>query len=550
MSLAIEAFRRNSPESRWPVKMAVEGQPNIGFRELEPVCFTIPSGGGWRLYIDDAPAEVDRINGQEVWTWTPGFFAGLVRAEICSSEGAVRALFGLDVSPDPSKLGSEIFSRMLEEIRDENPALLLGREPASTWIGDCGDTTSALLQFARLREHGEALVEALRAIREAPIRTSTADRVRVAPHLAKRIDRRSILAALLSPRSLAFLASIQAGDEAPNAERVEFEVPISNETFDNAANRYIAALVRAVISRAESVGKALEQAAAAEPAQETRTPLALRWPRRYRVLVELTQQLKWEIRQSPLANVSRAEVDAAGLTAVAAHPLYSRAQVSAWRILRNGLEGDLEERTWLSPTWEIYERWCFVRLTAILRQWLPSLVWRTWYGDNVTVNAGFEGRSDRAKVRLLLQPIFDYSEGGTHKSDFRSISGRFVPDIVLTVEAGDRRTFLVLDAKYRSGRSNVLDGMRSAHLYHDALRWHDRCPDRSWILIPAAGGTPWLHEAEFQDLNGVGALIVEPENANAELRNSVGILAQIALGSTCEPARNIDMAQIDATQLT
>ena len=140
------------------------------------------------------------------------------------------------------------------------------------------------------------------------------------------------------------------------------------------------------------------------------------------------------------------------------------------------------------------------------------------------MSAGLEGRGNGAYVRLLLQPAFDYVQGETRKSGFASISGRFVPDIVLTVEAEDRRAFLVLDAKYRSGRSNILDGMRSAHLYHDALRWHDRCPDRSWILIPAAGSTSWLHDARFQALHGVGALTAAPDTTNSEFSRCVETL--------------------------
>ncbi len=527
---SIEAFPRSDPGSRRPLNALGKGRPNLGFRELEAVCFTIPSGGDWRLYIDDAPAELESIGGQEVWTWTPGFFAGLVRAEICSTDGAVRAQFDLDVSPDPSKLGAETFGRMVEEIRDENPALLLGAEPASTWIGDSGDTTNALLQFARLREYGEGLIDALRAIREAPIRTTAADRLRVVPRQAKRTDRRTISAALRSPRACSFLVSLRSGDP-PSAESVEFDVPISRETFDNAANRYIAALARSVISRIENVRQVLQEERATELVQETRTPLTLRLPRRQWLLEELADQLNWELRRPPLADVTRAEIDAAGLTATVAHPLYNRVQMLAWKILRSGLEGDLEERAWLSPTWEIYERWCFVRLGAALRQWLPGFTWKTWCESKGNMSAGLEGRGNGACVRLLLQQAFDYVQAETRKGGFASISGRFVPDMVLTVEADDHRTFLVLDAKYRSGRSNILDGMRSAHLYHDALRWHGQCADRSWILIPAAGGTPWLHDREFQALHGVGAMAIAVERAEAEFAEHV---RPFITGSVCQ----------------
>jgi hypothetical protein len=48
---------------------------------------------------------------------------------------------------------------------------------------------------------------------------------------------------------------------------------------------------------------------------------------------------------------------AAGLNAISADPVYSRAWDRGWRALRSGVGGSpTEERLWTSPTWEIYER--------------------------------------------------------------------------------------------------------------------------------------------------------------------------------------------------
>ena len=70
---------------------------------------------------------------------------------------------------------------------------------------------------------------------------------------------------------------------------------------------------------------------------------------------------------------------------------------------------------------------------------------------------------------------------------FSSLSRERSPDIVITQTRQQQPTrFIVLDAKYRTSRSNVPDAMGSAHLYHDSLRWNGCKPDIALLLIPRA----------------------------------------------------------------
>lgn len=58
----------------------------------------------------------------------------------------------------------------------------------------------------------------------------------------------------------------------------------------------------------------------------------------------------------------------------AADPAYSRAWGRGWRALRLGMEhGESSERLWISPSWEIYERWCFVKIGQMLVDALPGV---------------------------------------------------------------------------------------------------------------------------------------------------------------------------------
>ena len=92
-----------------------------------------------------------------------------------------------------------------------------------------------------------------------------------------------------------------------------------------------------------------------------------------------------------------------------------------------------------------------------------------------------------------------------------SISRERIPDMVLTVTADFGTRFVVLDAKYRASRPNVLDAMESAHIYQDSLRIGARRPDASLLIIPANGGAEWLEDPAFHDVHRVGVHVLSPD---------------------------------------
>ena len=119
-------------------------------------------------------------------------------------------------------------------------------------------------------------------------------------------------------------------------------------------------------------------------------------------------------------------------------------------------------------------------------------------------------------TELLLQPQFPAGDANS-KSGFRSVSGRREPDIVITFCEGSRRRWDVLDAKYRTTRSNVLDAMSSAHIYRDSLRWHQRKPESAVLLVPRSGGAPWMEEPDFIHAHQVGVCALSPDTDSGEL---------------------------------
>jgi hypothetical protein len=282
------------------------------------------------------------------------------------------------------------------------------------------------------------------------------------------------------------------------------DVPVVEDTVDADANRAMLALILALIRRAQSLLERLQAAVEREVLSETRTPLAARWPIRRQFLENATMQLATVLRRFPFLQVRRPEITAAGLTAISADPVYSRAWGRGWRALRDGVESEMStERLWVSPSWEIYERWCFLRLGKLLALSTPSWQWSLQCNPRQWVGVGPD-----AHAEFRLQPTFGANL--SRKEGMWSISRERVPDVVLIVRRPGAIRFIVLDAKYRTSRSAVLDAMESAHIYQDSLRIGGRRPDATLLIVPSISNTAWLAAPEFHSEHRVGVFSLSP----------------------------------------
>ena len=466
------------------------------------------TGKGDRFFVDDEECETDG----EDWVWSPGFFAGRVRAELISSCGILRATYELDVSPNPDKLGCDMFDTMLEQIWAFSPSLALGVEPATLSVGHEGDTLTPWLQYARFRAYGEKFLRAMSIISQQPVKELIAERAHLPIPLVRRVDRQTALTALKEPQILPLLG-YGSGSTALFSGPPTFNVPIARETLDSAANRCLAAIVWAVLHRITKLRLELQKIVDKETLSKTRTPLSGRWPRRKEYLDRIEQRLRQLQRSSPLSDVTKRVVSAAGLNAISADPAYSSAYGLGWRILRRGAEGPpQQERLWISPTWEVYERWCFVQLCKYLTELLGDHECSISTKKTSYANAVFSGsKGGKQRFELLLQPRFPAYDQKPN-DNFKSLSGEREPDIVLMVNEGEYPKWYVFDAKYRSGRSNILNAMTSAHVYSDALRWNKQKSNCVLLLVPQAGKEiEWLKQSDFIDKHGVGVQALVPD---------------------------------------
>jgi len=478
---------------------------NVGFEEQTEAIILPPPGGPWELRIDDETITLDA----GVWRWQPGFYAGEVTAQLLTGDGRLAAEYLLDVAPDSEKLGRARFEDMLKEVLAEDPFLAVGDEPATLLSGNearFDDPLSALLGFSRVRVYGPRFVHALHEAARHPRMTLRRRRGVEPPHRVRRVDGGSLRTLT---RSAAWAASIggDSSEEFRPREPVHIDVPIAELHVDGAANRSVVALMHSVRRRIRTLHGLLQRLRPDEESA-TRTPLSARMPARLAVLERLDAELGRLLRNEPWQQVTRPEITAAGLIALAADPSYARVYQMAWRALRMGAGGDsAEDRLWLSPTWELFERWCFVRIGALLREFLPGLNWQRWgpgkhpSGADVT----WAGMGPSLSLHLLLQPVFR-SWDQPACWGFQSISRERCPDIVITFETKEERGFIVLDAKYRRGRRAILEEMAVAHIYRDSLRWHSSRPQFALLLLPADSAATWLSEDAFQRTERVGVV--------------------------------------------
>ena len=486
-------------------------QPNGGFAERHEAIFIGPTDRECRLLVDDEPlGRVERSANE--WAWTPGFYAGEVRAELLDAEDRSLGVWLLDVSPDRRKAGRAVFARMVDEILDFDAHLVIGEEPARRRFGALGDTDDPLVLFERLRRRQRDLERALAAIRREPVSVLRARRRSVPLRDTRRADLRTLRSALQQPATLAVIRpDARSTPTAPGPEPI-LDVPAVERTLDSPANRCILAMLRALLLRCRKLTKGLDDLAR-KPANDTETCVANRVDRWNQILGEMGRAFATAERRRPFSEVRRPEVTAAGLNAVAAHPPYARFWRLGWEALRRGVyRMDPEDRLPLSPTWEIYERWCFVALSRKLREWLPDYEWKNTGQTNSDRRRCIGRRGDGSRITLHLQRTFRKTRGDQETEGW-SISREFRPDLVLTSQSADGATrFVVLDAKYRAAESGILNGMvESVHPYADALRWGPHRPERTLLLVPNATETEWLTRTDYVDRHRVGVVPLRPD---------------------------------------
>ncbi len=391
-----------------PHDQSSEPSVNSGFSERQEVTFLGPACPDCQLLVDDVPlTPVADSHGE--WKWTPGYYAGEVDVEMRNAKNKPVGRWRLDVYPDPNKVSHEVFQQMLKEILCYNRALAIGQEPAQRQFGTLDEFDNPIIEFYRLRSRAEHINRSLSSVNREPVQTLHPRRHLTLPHLVRRTDRQSVRAALQQPVLLA-IAGVLPREQVSFTQPPVVDTPAVEYHYDNPANRCLFYMLQQLQRQCSKLMKELQEDVEKENSPETETALAPRWPVWEKELGQLDQCLERASRQLPFRDVTRPEVTAAGLNAVAAHPLYAQFWRVGWEALRRGIAGQ-EPVDWLplNPTWGIYERWCFVKISRwVSEQLFPEMDWIDPANRADGEYQSLEGESiEGYKVRLQFQKKFN-----------------------------------------------------------------------------------------------------------------------------------------------
>ena len=127
-----------------------------------------------------------------------------------------------------------------------------------------------------------------------------------------------------------------------------------------------------------------------------------------------------------------------------------------------------------------------------------------------------EIRNEDLRIELRTQQNFQPTRSVELPEGFRSLSGKRSPDYIMGVFGPDDalKSWIVLDAKFRSKAPNIREGLGKIHIYRDSLRWNGIAPTAGYAIVPRnSEGTVLYATTDYRERHKFGVLICpfEPE---------------------------------------
>lgn len=468
-----------------------------GLNEDNDYLLALDTGLEARIYVDDV--ELLAKDPLGFFKWRPSFYAGRVTLEVVvPGKQTVSYRYFLDVSPSSKKSGQAAFNAMVADIRAFDQSLLGGTSSASMEFGHSGNPGRHGLDIllARLRAHGPDFLSIVEAIASSPHRALAAEARCLPLSQVRRLNPSSLQDRRLAALALGHTPAIDAVDS------LQVNSQTSAPTFDTPANRALLSLLRRFRAAAIFMQERVQEQKLDSPDDEQ----SLRRVRRLEDLRKLETRAHNLLLGALFSDVSSRGMTAAGLTQISALPKYSRAYRVGCRALATGIEGnDSVDQLHIPPSWGIYETWCFIQVLQTVRE-----VTRKQGAEANSIAVAAErcmsfSLENGTSLEVLFQATFPALKPSSKRLGW-SLSRERRPDIVLVHHKEGESKAIVLDAKWRSGRENVLDAMQSAHIYHDALRVDGRAPSFSLLLLPGTSTIPELETVEFIQTHAIGAI--------------------------------------------
>jgi len=499
--------------SAHPTPLPLERGADDSWRasEGDELCVYIRAEEPASAFVSGAPLaleSVSRVHGllETRFRFPIDTWAG--RALLLVRAGATERLVSLDVAPHPGKLGIEAFREMLKELsalsKDLPWGFGLGAHAAERDTGSPGVVHPSVLEVEL-----PALMEALRRLRADPLSWTERERALEPLPVSRRVDPSSFRWLVTHPRTLeAIRPSSTEGHTVP---AVFVEQPRIHTSLNHPATRYVRYLLERLVRVFTESKKGLEK--------HRDEPRAVDCAR---IIDHATGELRNALRAVPLRDVRPEPPGPASLQAIIDHPTYARVQRIAPRLLDPGVrlndEGAL--LTSLRPTYDLFELLVLYRLASGFSRAL-GVSWECTTAAPVpkgVLTSPPEGCvwQARAPQGLTLEMHYQrtFESWSDRPTPFQSLSQQRRPDYVLLLKDREEPLrWVILDAKYRSSRSAIHEGLADIHVYRDALRWNGQPPSAAFIIVPALEpGATRYGVSDYHRTHAFGAIrLDEPE---------------------------------------
>lgn len=474
-------------------------------------------------YVQAEAALAASFNGRDLPRDEDGSFRIETGHQVGASELALATDDGrfvclLQIEPRAAKLSPELWGQLLSDLEGWIAGVTVGAEGARSGSVGAQGVTAPFLAEALLPLL-PALEAAARAILLQPRQSERERLLDRRLRECRRVDASTIAWVSRHPEISIWLDGWRSCEAlgAPPTLPVHVALP----TLKHPANRYVVWLCRRVIAQLEAVSAALLAVSRRIGDLEWRTSRAER-------AAEAARRLRRLVRNSWLRSVPSAPPSEAAFLVVANDPRYGRLHRLARRFIAPmfRLDGDPDDPSAaVRPSYSIYEIWCFFALQRALQRELPQ--WR-WSFSRLDTILDITGTGEQARaiatsgdhtLTLELNPTFRSLYN--HRSDKRySLSGERRPDFVLTLDGDGPSRWIVLDAKYRAGRENLQDAMKSLHIYRDSLVDEERMgrARAGTLLAPqACDAVPAWSNGAWQEKWGLGLIALAPRGDHREV---------------------------------
>lgn len=445
-----------------------------------------------RVYVDDA----ELLMASGWFRWRPSFYCGRVTVTVINALGSQTHYF-IEVSPTDKKSAPAEFDEMVQTIRDFDQTLLGGPSSATMAFGNQGRAglKADLVLLARLRLYGRDFLDCVSRIALSPHQRLSADRQQMPLSSVRRLH-----PGALRDRKLSSLVSSRTGTLEPS-ENLQVQAWTSTPSVDTPANRSLLSLLKRF--RATVVSLREKVALLALPEQEEQQ--TIRANRRLEELDLLADKVTRLVQRHPFNSLKSGETGSCGLMQIAAQPEYNKAYRLGCAALSYQVDGTQPvDQLRVNFSWGIYETWSFLKTLKCIERVLGTTLTAATPKSTRADLAFYSQITPEHAVEVLFQAKFP-SQNSRGKSGW-SISRERYPDILIVERKGAAVRSIILDAKWRSGRLNVLEAMESAHIYHDSLRIESQAPSLCLLLLPGSSDVESLGKSEYIDAHGVGAI--------------------------------------------